>query len=472
MEPLLIDEDQQQKTKRGRGTAAHWKIACLLTMAVLLALLLIFITLSVSGRRLCGAQKEKMDSMYKAFEALSKRLDSLDVNIGRKLDLVNVHVKNASQRTTALEMQDNQDSMFKAIEALSKRFDFLDANIERKLDLVNVNVKNMSERTTALEMNGRLAPIHKTIEAWYTSPHSFNKSVVRKLDFVIKSIEELSLQFKNTSETIKALVMQIRKICPLLKNLKNGFSLSQKNCTGESISFSCNCGYWLNGPSERLYLVNGSWTGVQPTCEFISPNYSLLFPYKSENDYVIITHRMPSLTAVTVCMWIKTNATGNRGTLLSYAVSGEDNELLLLRPRDFVFSLRSVWSSPTNVSANDGKWHHICFAWENTAGSWKLFKDGSLGASGRGLAKGRLIRGGGHLVLGQDQDKLGGGFEEYQSFIGEMADVNIWNHVISDQEIRRMSKSCLTGTGNLFQWSDFKYHRMGSVQIVQPSCLN
>ena len=59
MEPLLIDEDQQQKTKRGRGTAAHWKIACLLTMAVLLALLLIFITLSVSGRRLCGAQKGK-----------------------------------------------------------------------------------------------------------------------------------------------------------------------------------------------------------------------------------------------------------------------------------------------------------------------------------------------------------------------------------------------------------------------------
>ena len=43
--------------------------------------------------------------MYKAFEALSKRLDSLDVNKGRKLDLVNAYVKNASQRTTALEMQ-------------------------------------------------------------------------------------------------------------------------------------------------------------------------------------------------------------------------------------------------------------------------------------------------------------------------------------------------------------------------------
>ena len=49
---------------------------------------------------------------------------------------------------------DNQDSMFKAIEALSKRLDSLGTNMERKLDLVNVNVMNMSERTTTLEMKG------------------------------------------------------------------------------------------------------------------------------------------------------------------------------------------------------------------------------------------------------------------------------------------------------------------------------
>ena len=44
--------------------------------------------------------------------------------------------------------------MFKAIEALSKRLDSLGTNMERKLDLVNVNVMNMSERTTTLEMKG------------------------------------------------------------------------------------------------------------------------------------------------------------------------------------------------------------------------------------------------------------------------------------------------------------------------------
>ena len=38
---------------------------------------------------------------------------------------------------------------------------------------------------------------------------------------------------------------------------------------------------------------------------------------------------MPSLKAVTVCLWMTTADTGNEGTPLSYAVSGRDNELVL-----------------------------------------------------------------------------------------------------------------------------------------------
>ena len=81
---------------------------------------------------------------------------------------------------------------------------------------------------------------------------------------------------------------------------------------------------------------------------------------------------------------------------------------------------------------------------------------------------GHVIPGGGALVLGQDQDSVGGSFQAIQSFIGE--NVNIWDHVIKDQEIIRMSKSCPTGVGNVFQWSDFKAHLIGSVNIIKPSC--
>ena len=39
----------------------------------------------------------------------------------------------------------------------------------------------------------------------------------------------------------------------------------------------------------------------------------------------------------------------------------------------------------TAVSANDGQWHQICATWENSAGSWKMYKDGKVAASGKGF---------------------------------------------------------------------------------------
>ena len=62
---------------------------------------------------------------------------------------------------------------------------------------------------------------------------------------------------------------------------------------------------------------------------FTSDEYALLFPRKGTSDYVM-TRGMPSLTAVTVCLWIKTADTGNVGTPLSYALSTQlDNEIIL-----------------------------------------------------------------------------------------------------------------------------------------------
>ena len=63
--------------------------------------------------------------------------------------------------------------------------------------------------------------------------------------------------------------------------------------------------------------------------------YALQFPQRGTSDYVIVTRGMPNLSAVTVCLWIKTADTRNDGTLLSYAVSGTNNELLLTDYRLF-----------------------------------------------------------------------------------------------------------------------------------------
>ena len=77
-----------------------------------------------------------------------------------------------------------------------------------------------------------------------------------------------------------------------------------------------------------------------------------------------------------------------------------------------------------------------------------------------------MFRSGGMLVIGEEQDYAGGSFDASQCLIGEMTGVNIWDHVVNEQEIISMSRSCLSGVGNVFQWSDFMPHVEGFLSYI------
>jgi len=121
------------------------------------------------------------------------------------------------------------------------------------------------------------------------------------------------------------------------------------------------------------------------------------------------------------------------------------------------------------VTAFDGVWHHICLTWENTQGSSKLYKDCELQDEGT-LKRGHTIRQGGTLVLGQDQDSVGGDFETSQSFQGMLSNVNVWDHVLSAAHITEISTSCQLdewNVANVYKWADFL--RQGGTKLVTPS---
>ena len=108
-------------------------------------------------------------------------------------------------------------------------------------------------------------------------------------------------------------------------------------------------------------------------------------------------------------------------------------------------------------------------SWENTGGLWKLYTDGDEQGQGGEFKTGHVIRSGGFLILAQDQDKLGGGFQAGNIFRGLMGNVNVWDHVLSPSVINEMSKSCLVGEGNVYKWSDFIAGRKGNTRLVWPS---
>jgi hypothetical protein len=124
----------------------------------------------------------------------------------------------------------------------------------------------------------------------------------------------------------------------------------------------------------------------------------------------------------------------------------------------------------TSVTAFDGVWHHICLSRERNSGSWKFYKDGYLIEQGTNFRKGYTIRQGGTLTLGQEQDSVGGDFDETQSFQGMLSNINIWDLVLTATPIEHMATSCLWGEGDagkVYRWLDFI--RQEGAAIVEPS---
>lgn len=122
----------------------------------------------------------------------------------------------------------------------------------------------------------------------------------------------------------------------------------------------------------------------------------------------------------------------------------------------------------TGVRINDTRWYHICVTWKNTKGYWQFYLDGQLRSNGTGLKENHHIPAGGTVVIGQDQDNVGGGFSSKDSFgPGEVTEVNLWSRVLSGGEIAAQKANChITQAGLNLWWEQFK-DKVYGVKIVE-----
>ncbi|KAM7089218.1 neuronal pentraxin-1 [Ciconia maguari] len=184
--------------------------------------------------------------------------------------------------------------------------------------------------------------------------------------------------------------------------------------------------------------------------------FQLTFPLRTNYMYAKVKKSLPEMYAFSVCMWMKSNASPGMGTPFSYAVPGQANELVLIEwgnnPMEILINDK-VAKLPFVI--NDGKWHHICVTWTTRDGVWEAYQDGTQTGSGENLAPYHPIKPQGVLVLGQEQDTLGGGFDATQAFVGELAHFNVWDRKLSPGEVYGLA-TCSTRalSGNVIAWSE------------------
>ncbi|XP_055519080.1 neuronal pentraxin-2-like [Leucoraja erinacea] len=185
----------------------------------------------------------------------------------------------------------------------------------------------------------------------------------------------------------------------------------------------------------------------------LQESYKISLPARTNYMYARMKRSLPELYTLTVCVWLKSKTTAGVGTPFSYAVPGQANEIVFLelgrKPAELLINDK-VARLPLRI--NDGQWHHVGITWTTRDGEWEAYQDGMRQGSGDNLAPWHPIKPGGTLVLGQEQDTAGGRYDAAQAFVGELADFNLWDRILTAAEIRSIANCSSVAVGNVLSW--------------------
>ncbi|XP_042183095.1 sushi, von Willebrand factor type A, EGF and pentraxin domain-containing protein 1 isoform X4 [Oncorhynchus tshawytscha] len=204
----------------------------------------------------------------------------------------------------------------------------------------------------------------------------------------------------------------------------------------------------------------------------MSTSFNLDFEVSGIHGYVMMDGMMPALTEITCTFWMRSSDTTNYGTPISYAVEGSDNAFLLIDYNGWVLYVNGKERITDCPAVNTGQWHHIGVSWRSWDGDWRVYINGNPSDGGKGLSVGTTIPGGGALVLGQDQDQRGEGFNPVESFVGSLSQLHIWDRVLDPQQMKILANTCPGNNirGNVLAWPDFLNGLVGRVK-TNPDCI-
>lgn len=197
----------------------------------------------------------------------------------------------------------------------------------------------------------------------------------------------------------------------------------------------CDIGYLLEFPAPRS-----------------TEKYAMKYPAIRSN-----------LSQLSLCFFINV-ADQKLQAIVSYAKLDDNDFYVRIYPTEVAFAINNK-KHRFNSWVYDDAWHHLCFTWENTNGELKLYKNGQREGQHGDLEVGYTVQSGGYLVLGQDQDRLGGGFALGQTLNAQLAEVNMWDRVLSESEIAAQYTNCRIPSGAVVAWSEFKTLTHGNVIV-------
>ncbi|XP_034461111.1 pentraxin-related protein PTX3 [Hippoglossus hippoglossus] len=213
---------------------------------------------------------------------------------------------------------------------------------------------------------------------------------------------------------------------------------------------------------------------------------ALLFPMRSRRIYTAVTPEVPlAISSFTICMWLKPTTLANKTVLFSYGHRRNPYEIQLLLGQ--TSALFTIGGEAHLVEARGvvkpGEWIHLCGAWASEQGLATLWASGKKVATTPGVAEGHVLPEVGSLQLGQERNGccpqypssgggnsgFEGGFNPKLAFAGKMTGVNMWDRVLSEEEISELASQNGQGCeqrGNVVAWGITEMVPHGGAQFI------
>jgi hypothetical protein len=155
-------------------------------------------------------------------------------------------------------------------------------------------------------------------------------------------------------------------------------------------------------------------------------------------DALSLPHTLvDGLTDFTIAAWVRISILQiGTNQFLSGANATEDNALgfWYANPEDrWNIRIDGVTYNYDGASTEDGQWHHVAFVREAAASTFHM--DGSAVGSSIPVPGTAIAVDSGGLIIGQDQDGVGGSFDATQAWAGQVDNLRFYDRALTPDEI-------------------------------------
>ncbi len=265
-----------------------------------------------------------------------------------------------------------------------------------------------------------------------------------------------------TGETIGAGVDEVKLFNQSLSDTQVQDIYNNESAGNNWDGTTRNCPYC--GPTANYRMDECRWTGITGDVTDSSPNgyngtsyngattvnggvlcHAGTFNRSGTSDYAVLGNRaIDGAQDFTFMGWFRSPKAGNQ-VLISGASASNANSWLLWQSNASTIRTYlpgSVLSYSLPYAINDDQWHHI--VWERNGGTESIYLDGSL-VSSQSQSTAPIAVDDRGLIIGQEQDCVGGCFDSSQVFVGEIDELLFYGYALPASSIQTIYNNQQTG---------------------------